>query len=194
MKHDVIYIPGIGDTKTTFQEIAAKTWRFWGVRPHTYAMRWADGRPFEQKFERLLTYIDNLLAQGHTVSLVGASAGATVALNAFAARPQIHGVVCIAGKVNHPQAIGAWYHRNASSFVESANQVQGSLLTMTDDQLKRISSRYGITDVIVPKKDSIIPGAHNKRVIGFSHVMTIASQLTVAAPNHLRFLKRLPPR
>ncbi|MBC7581459.1 hypothetical protein H7097_01150 [Aeromicrobium sp.] len=190
--HSVIYIPGIGDTKTTFQEIAAKSWRFWGVRPHTFPMRWADQQPFEPKFQRLLAYIDDLLAQGHLVSLVGASAGATVALNAFAARPQIHGVVCIAGKVNRAHAIGAWYHQNASSFVESAYQAQDSVLSLTTGQRARISSRYAIVDVIVPRRDSIVPGAQNKTVIGIGHVPTIALQLTVGAPNHLRFLKRLP--
>ncbi len=192
--HSVIYIPGIGDTKTTFQEIAAKSWKFWGVKPHTFPMRWADGKPFEPKFQSLLAYIDDLLAKGHLVSLVGASAGASVALNAFAARPQIHGVVCISGKVNRPEAIGAWYHRNAPSFVESAHQSQKSLTNLSPQQRSRITSRYALVDVIVPKRDSHIPGAQNKTVLSIGHSPTIALQLTLGAPNHLRFLKNLPRR
>lgn len=190
--HDVIYVPGIGDTKTTFQELAVKTWRLYGVVPHTFAMRWADGEAFESKFTRFLTYIDGLLAKGHQVSLVGASAGASVVLNAFAARPDIHGVVTIAGKINRPEAIGAWYHRNAPAFVQSARQAQDSLATLTLEQRSRINSRYGLIDVIVPQKDSIVKGAKNRKVLSIGHAPTIAHQLTIGAPLHIRFLKRLP--
>jgi pimeloyl-ACP methyl ester carboxylesterase len=189
--HDVIYVPGIGDTKTTFQEIAAKTWRLWGVRPHTFPMRWADKEAFGPKFDRLLAYIDNLLAKGHDVSLVGASAGASVVLNAFAARPDIHGVVLIAGKVNRAEAIGGWYERNAPAFVESAHQAQHSLASLTEAQRARINSRYGLIDVVVPKKDSVIHGAKNRKVLSIGHVLTITHQLTFGAPLHIRFLKRL---
>jgi hypothetical protein len=51
--------------------------------------------------------IKELHGQDRIVSLVGASAGAGAAINAFAARKNIvNGVVCIAGKVNNPDAIG----------------------------------------------------------------------------------------
>lgn len=190
--HDVIYVPGIGDTKTTFQALAIKSWRLWGVVPHIFPMRWADQESIAPKFGRLLDYIDNLLEQGHKVSLVGASAGASVVINAFAARPEkISGVVCIAGKVNRPEAIGSWYKRNALAFVESANQATASLNSLNERQLRRINSRYSPVDIIVPKKDSVIPGATNTAVFSFGHAITIAVQLIFGAPSWLRFLKKL---
>jgi hypothetical protein len=189
--HDVIYVPGIGDTKTTIQELAVGTWKLYGVVPHTFPMRWADKEPFAPKFSRLLAYIDGLLAEGHAVSLVGASAGASVVLNAFTARPNIHGIVTIAGKINHPEAIGEWYQRNAPAFVQSAKVAQNSLASLDTHKRRKINSRYAIIDLIVPKKDSIVPDAKNTTVLSIGHSTTIAIQLLFGAPNYIRFLKRL---
>jgi pimeloyl-ACP methyl ester carboxylesterase len=192
MAHHVIYIPGIGDTKTTFQELAVGTWRLWGVRPHTFAMRWADGKPYGPKFERLLVLIDELLSHGDRVSLVAASAGATVALNTFAERPQLNGVVLIAGKVNRAYAIGDWYKRHTPAFVQSAERTDSSVADLDKPQRARIMSRYGLVDYIVPKKDSYVPGAQHRRVVGIGHIMTIAFQLVFGAPLYIRFLRNLP--
>lgn len=192
--HDVVYIPGIGDTKTTIQELAVKTWRLYGIVPHIFPMHWADKQPFQPKYKRLLAYIDTLLAQGHKVSLVGASAGASVVLNVYAARPAIHGVILVAGKVNHPKTIGAWYRCNAPAFVESAQLAQQSLGRLTPEQRIRINSRYGVIDTVVRRKDSVIPGARNTTVVCFGHALTIAYQLTLGAWLHVRFLRHLPPK
>jgi pimeloyl-ACP methyl ester carboxylesterase len=170
-----------------------RTWRIWGVHPELFQMNWADSVTFNAKFVRLLTLIDTLADKGYEVSLVGASAGAGAAINAFAERKdKIRGVVCIAGKINNPESIGPRYRSQNASFVESAYLVPASLkkLDVSHDR-PRILSLYGILDEIVPTKDSIIPGAHNRKVLTAGHAMTIATQLLFGAPLLLRFLKRL---
>ncbi|HSX45670.1 MAG TPA: hypothetical protein VLG27_01535, partial [Candidatus Saccharimonadia bacterium] len=103
----VIYIPGLGDeVEPKGQLRAVARWPRYGVEAEVLRMRWGDRKPWEPKFKAVLKRIDEVLAEGKDVGLVGASAGASVAINAFAARKKrIVGVVLIAGKVNRPNAI-----------------------------------------------------------------------------------------
>lgn len=153
-------------------------------------MNWADGQDWEVKFEKLLKRIDELLAEGHKVALVGASAGGSAAINAYAARPQLIGVVLIAGKVNRPGAVGEKYKRKNPAFWQSVLNCQSALKQLSAEQLTRIQSRYGIADELVPKADSIIPGADNKQVPIAGHFIIIAVEITFGAPGFIRFLKR----
>lgn len=191
MPTHVIYIPGLGDNKNVRgQRVAVGLWRIWGVRPHVYQMKWADKQPYQPKFKSLLKLIDELSQQG-TVALVGSSAGATVALNAFAARPRlVKAVVCIAGKVNNPQTIGLHYLRDSPAFGESAQAVVSSLAQLGSEERLRMLSLFAAVDPIVPARDSIIEGAHNRRLPTIGHPVTIATQLIFGAPLFLHFIKR----
>ena len=193
MKHIVIYIPGIGDDVKMLQSTLIKRWRLYGVQPLVHEMPWMDKEPFAPKLERLVALIDDLYDKGHTVSLVGASAGAGAAINAFAARKnKVNGVVCIAGKVNNPNSIGDGYRQRSPAFLESALQVQFSLDILDDgDYRKRTMSRYAVFDPVIPREDSIVLGGINKTVPTIGHSATIAEQLLLGAPNYLRWLKQL---
>lgn len=187
MKHHVIYIPGLGDSKATWQKRAVSLWRLWGVTPHTFQMMWADGEAFDPKFKRLLDLIDES-AQNGKVSLVCSSAGATAAIPAFAARADVvNGVVCIAGKINRPEAIGGGYRRTNPAFVEGAYQVADALNALGDRRSRILSIRAAF-DEVVSARDSYLPGAENRMAITMGHAITIGTQLTFGAP---RFLKRI---
>lgn len=192
-KHVVIYVPGIGDDIKKLQSTLVKLWRLCGVQGVVHEMPWMDSEPFAHKFERLLERIDDLHDQGAVVSLVGTSAGAGAVINAFAARKErVNGVVCLVGKINNPDTIGASYRRRSPAFIESALEVQFSLDRLDiDTDRKRIMSRYAMLDGIVPRRDSVIVGGINKTVPSIGHGLTIVSQLLVGAPFYLRFLKRL---
>ncbi len=191
--HDVIYVPGIGDDPRGLQEKLIQTWKIFGARPHRFELPWDGQQSFDSKLAHLLSYIDGLTQQGHRVSLVGASAGAGAVINAFAARPDtVSGVICIAGKVNHPQTIGSAYRKRSAAFHESAVLVKGSLAQL--DELKKlaaIQSRYALLDPIVLRRDSIVKGATNVTVPTIGHATTIATQLVFGAPFYLKFLKEL---
>lgn len=128
-----------------------------------------------------------------SVSLVCASAGATAAINAYAARPQITAVVSISGKINHPSAVGEGYKRKNPAFWESMQQTPASLDKLNAKQRGRILSIRAVADPIVPARDSIVQGAQNQVVPTIGHITTIATQLLFGAPYFLRFIKRIPP-
>lgn len=193
MKHYVIYIPGIGDDTKGLQAKLINIWKLFGVQPQVFEMPWTGTESFETKLARLLELIDDLSAKGHKVSLVGASAGAGAAINAFAARKDIiTGIVCICGKINNPDAIGPRYRKRNPAFIESAMNVQFSLDKLdVDTDRPRILSRYASLDLIVPRADSIVLGGKNQTVYSVGHSTTIATQLVFGASSYLRFLKRL---
>ncbi len=187
----LIYIPGLGDTRVSGQMKAISTWRWYGVTAELVQMNWANNEPWQQKFDRLLARIDAARASGHDVGLVAASAGATAAINSYAARKaDISGVVLIAGKVNRPAAIGQTYHRRNPAFITSAQDCQQALASLGEADRRRILSRFGVIDEVVARADSFIPGACNRTVPSVGHFVTIATQLVFGAPSFIRFLKR----
>jgi hypothetical protein len=186
----VIYIPGLGDQNPTRQRKAVDFWRHYGVEAELFRMNWADDVPWEAKFERLLQRIDELAEKG-SVALVGASAGASAVINAFAARQdKIVGAACISGKIHHPERIGARYRKNNPSFITSAYACPRSLATIPKDKRSRILCRYALFDEVVNTKDSRVDGARNRRSPTFFHAFTIGFQLVLGAPSFLKFLKR----
>jgi predicted alpha/beta hydrolase family esterase len=186
----VLYVPGLGDNRISKQLKAIRTWRWWGVTPELLQMNWADKQPWEEKFERLLMRIDKLHAQNKEIALVGASAGASAVINAYAVRKdKIAGCVLIAGKVNRPSAIGNQYRKKNPAFVAAAYSCEQALTTLNNKDRQRILSRYALVDETVYKPDSKIPGANNRLVPTVGHVITIATQLTLGAPSFIRFLK-----
>lgn len=190
----LIYITGLGDARVGGQQRAVATWHWYGAEAELFQMNWGDKQAWQPKFERLLARIDALLAADKAVALVAVSAGASAAINAFAARKNLLvGVVCISGKVNRPQAIGSRYRRNSPAFVTSAQDCQQALASLEAPDRRRILSRFAIFDGIVTVADSRIPGARNRFVPTIGHLPTIAVQITIGAPSFIRFLKRLSP-
>jgi pimeloyl-ACP methyl ester carboxylesterase len=191
-KLHLIFVPGLGDHMPTVQRWAVRTWSWYGVETELFRMNWADNVTWETKFQHLLQRIDRLSKQGKQVGLVGASAGAAAVINAYAARPDtVSGVICIAGKINHPETIGERYRRQNPSFIACAEATPAALASLGRSERRRIQCRYALFDETVRTVDSIIPGAHNRRVFSFGHALTIGSQLTFGPPSFIRFLKKL---
>lgn len=191
MKHHVIYVPGLGDHKRQGQRFAPMWWQVFGVRGHYVPMHWNDGKPLGPKIKVLLDKIDELSADGSPVSLVGASAGASVVLVAFAARPdQIAGVVCICGKINHPETIHPERFVVNPAFKESLDKLQEVLPTFDAVTRQRIMSMHPLRDGSVPPADTIIPGARKKLILMSGHVFSIATALIFNAYGMMRFLKK----
>lgn len=188
----IIYIPGLGDEREPKGQLwAVNRWRRYGVEAELFRMYWGDKNPWAPKFKRLLTRIDELTSEGKFVGVVAASAGASAAINVFAARPnKVVGLVLIAGKVNRPDAIHPIHLTKNPAMPESVKQAVQSLRQLDSAKRRRILSRYGIFDEYVKKADSYIPGAHNKRVLTAGHFLNIAFQLVFGAPSFINFLKR----
>jgi pimeloyl-ACP methyl ester carboxylesterase len=193
-KLHIIYVPGIGDA-VAHQGVAVRSWRWYGVTSELAAMPWGDKETWQPKFDRLLARIDAATARGQDVALVGASAGASAVINAYAARPEsIIGIVCIAGKINRPQSIGERYHQAYPAFITSAYECSKALKHLSHNQRRRILSRYALLDGVVDKADSHIAGAKNRFSPTIGHFLTIGLQLVFGAPSFIYFLKQQQKR
>ena len=186
----IIYIPGLGDAKVTRQQNLVSIWRIYGVHPHLFQMKWADGEDWKPKLVRLRAQIDLLLKEGNDVAVCGASAGAAAALNVYAARKdKLAGCVLIAGKINRPENIREKLVKENPAFAQAAKEVPKAIGKLTVADRKKILSRYGF-DFVVNNADSKIRGARNRHVFTVGHTVTIAVQLIFGAPSFIRFLKK----
>ena len=190
-KLHLIFIPGLGDAKPTFQRLAVKTWRLYGVDSELFQMNWADGEAWSSKYERLLDRIDRLTSADRKVALVGASAGGAAAINAFAdRRGRIAGVVLISGKIQRPEAIGQKIRQQNPAFAAAADACPAALKRLDSDARSRIQSRFALFDETVWIRDSMVDGADNVRVFTVGHALTIGLQLVFGAGGFIRFVKR----
>lgn len=186
----LIYITGLGDKNVSRQRRFVNTWRWWGVEPEVFQVRWSDSEPWVSKLGRLLSRIDSALADGKDVGLVAVSAGATAAIHAYSVRKDvIAGVVLIAGKVNHPETIGGRYRSQNPAFIVSANSCPDALASLTAKDRYRILSLHALLDEVVPQSHSTIKGARNHVSPTIGHVPTIGLQISFGAPSFIRFLK-----
>ncbi|HET7320092.1 MAG TPA: hypothetical protein VFI84_00730 [Candidatus Saccharimonadales bacterium] len=191
MKHYVIYVPGLGDNKYFVQGILVYVWRLYGVRSATRTMNWLDPELFEEKLTRLLVEVDEKLAKGYNVSLVGASAGAGAVLNAYAARKgQISGVVSICGKILHAETVSDTTYRRNPAFKESMDMLPANLNSLDVAQRSRILSLHPKADPSVPVKDTFIEGAHEKTMLVIGHTVGILTALSLYGPQICKFLKQ----
>lgn len=187
-----IYIPGLGDDNVKGQSWAVKRWQRKGVTSELVQMKWSDYEAWQSKLDRVLASVDAAVGEGKKVAIIGASAGASAAINVYSARSDvIVGVLLIAGKANHPERVGTNYKTKNPAFWTSVQASAKVISTLSADDRKAITARYGIVDEVVLPSDSKIAGARNRYVPSIGHVITIATQLLFGIPSFLRFIKRL---
>ncbi len=191
MKHVIIYVPGLGDDKqwlVRLQEWALGFWRINRVKTTVLPMVWADPVPFCPRFEKLLTKIDELHAEGKEVSLVGTSAGASAVVSAFALRPdKIQGVVTICGKLQGgiPQLVKDLN----PSFGESLGMLAKSVKKLPSVRKKQIMNMYSPLDLVVPADQAVMKGARHYEIKGLGHNPSCAYILLFKSRTIVRFLK-----
>jgi len=187
----VIYIPGLNDHQWPSQFRLVRAWRIFGVKPYIFRMNWAAGEPFARTFKQLLDLIDDLTGQGHRVSLVGVSAGASVVLNAFANRPQSAArMVCLCGKIQNGQTISPATLQANPAFKESLAMLPGSLNALQPDARARILSIHPLADNSVPVADTKLDGAVERTIPTIGHGFSIFYGLTLGSFGITRFCKK----
>lgn len=194
MKHHIIYIPGINDHHSYGQNTVINLFWVFGFVPHYFPLGWNKKENFEVKLVRLLAKIEELQKDGGIVSLIGVSAGASAALNAYAKSPEIAGVVCISGKINHPETVWPQTHKANPDFKKSMDGVKNSLDNLNEVELSRIMSIHPLKDSVVPIEDTIIDGAVEKTVPGWGHVSGIFFGVVFGALAIAQFLRAATPK
>jgi|SRR5579859_3002456 len=186
----LIYVPGLADHKMIGKEFLLKLWRNMGLGGEIYNMNWYEDRSFAPKLDGLVDRIDELNEQGYTVSLLGVSAGASAALNAYVKRKDsVHKVVFVCGKLANFQNINPKYFINNPPFKESIELAKRSLNQLTPGDKTKMISMQPLIDGIVYIPDTMIEGVRNKRFLGIGHVPSIAIALVFYSRFIVGFIK-----
>lgn len=189
-QHHIIYVPGILDDIYHGQSTLVKLWEVHGVHGHCHEMPWEGPEPFEPKLQRLLDQIDGYRAEGHTVSLVGASAGASGILNAYAKRKDdLHSLVYICAKINTPETVSKKIYGRNPAFKTSMEVLQKNLPKLTPADKAKMHSFYSPSDGTVPYEATVIPGVAESRLPALRHGKAILYSLSFGAPKLLSALR-----
>lgn len=189
-KLSVIYIPGLGESNYSYQRKAINFWRHYGIKAYLYKSNWSDKKSWQHKKAELCELIDKQ-SMDNQLYLIGVSAGASAAINLYSLKKdKIKAIILIAGKVNNPTNIHLFHLKKNPAFVQSVNECRGSLNNLNESYRKRILSIYSYLDFTVRPKDSYIYQAKNVRLLWPTHVLTIASQLTLGFGKILSFIKK----
>jgi hypothetical protein len=189
-QHHVIYVPGILDDSYHVQSLAVRSWRLHGVRGHCHEIPWAGAESFQSKLQRLLDRIDRYTAQGHQVSLIGASAGASGVLNAYTERKSsITGLIYICAKINAPETVSHKIYAKNPAFKTSLELLQDNLKKLTPADKTKLRSFYSPGDGYVPYEATVIPGVREVRLPSLRHGVAILYSLTCGARTLLASLQ-----
>lgn len=190
--HKIIIIPGLGEESMHLRLISG-TWKKLGLDAVVYSVGWRDGETFTPKLARLLKLVDGFVKDGHTVSLIGNSAGGSAVLNVFAARKNvIHRVINICGRVRTGTTKGfrSFANRTSSSpaFAQSIQMAEFAEKTFTARDRAKIMTIRPLFDELVPDNTLIMQGATNIQIPMVFHSPGILSALTVFSKTLRSFL------
>jgi hypothetical protein len=185
----LIYVPGLGDRFTSLRQFFLRFWRLFGVTTELVPMNWSDGVSYQSKFDRLSKTIDDV--RGKRIVLIGESAGGSIVLNMYQARPNdLYKVMTICGKNTAPNHVSpGLYHKNPA-FKESMYASDNAVKQLTLRQRQNFISIHPIADAIVPVKETLISDCQSVRLWSVGHFITIAFALTLWSWYIVRLAKR----
>jgi pimeloyl-ACP methyl ester carboxylesterase len=190
MKHVILYIPGLGDGYDRFRQRALRLWSIFGVETQLVPMTWYDGGSYEDKYQRTSALIKSLAAENVRLSLVGESAGGSMAVNLFATHPEVASLVTVAGVNRSSAPVAAKTLHRGPAFAVSRQQVTESLASIPASRRHAIWTISGLVDSVVRAHHSHIPGAHNRHIWTIGHLGTIALCLTLLSGYVIYLAKR----
>ena len=192
-RHHIMYIPGLNDQMPPNRQLTLLLPLFWsrhGFVGHIMAPHWTSGA-YEPKLQQILDTIDSLSAQGKHISLVGQSAGSSLALNAFAARSaSVAGLVILTGRLRvggRPTLAQA--ARHSPAFAQSVQLAEAALPHISAEDRARIMTIRPATDRVVPPSSVPIAGANNLRSRLRGHSFGGLMLASLAARQWLAFLQ-----
>jgi predicted peptidase len=190
MAHHVIYLPGLSDHKSyPIQVRALEKWRNFGLDPQLQHIGWNNNESYKLKLAKIIKAIDKLPPKD-TVSLVGASAGCSMAVNVYAQRKsRINAIVLICGKINNPQTIKEYRKSNNPSLLECVIASAQNVQRLDNEDKPKILVIQPIFDGVVTKSDGRIPDVQHKTIIAIWHSVAIYLSLTLYKRISINFLK-----
>lgn len=191
MKHVILYIPGLGDHNLGGQQKVLRLWNLYAVRTEICAMNWLVDETWVTKLQRLLDRIDFYTKQGSKVSLVGISAGANAAMQAYVQRRDIvQRVALVCGKFQYPETVHPLRYKMNPCFREAIESSVEVLPTLTNPDKQKFKSFRPIYDNFLPYRETTIPGVQNATMPVVMHVGGIIYAITIGSWRIVRFLKK----
>lgn len=190
-KMHVIYITGLGDDMPSPQKRAIKTWKLYGVEPIFFQSNWESKETFEEKLQRLRNAIDKAYVTSQKeVGLIAASAGASLALHAYAhQKDKVAGVVSICGKIGRPEYVLDRVKRRSPSFARSMDVLPQTISLLSPIERRHTLCVVPFFDEVVAIKDQVLEGASVRRSWSVEHAVTIGYQLVFGGYKNCRFLR-----
>ena len=190
-QHHVIFVPGLGDD-IWGQSFFVRLWRLHGVYGHTHEIPWKGKEAWEPKLQCLLDEIDRYTKQGHQVSLVGASAGASAVLHAYVQRKnKITGVTYICAKINGPETVSDKNYAINPAFKTALYSLKDALKALTPEDKAKFHSFYSPGDNYVPYEATTVEGVAEDKIPPLMHGPAIIFSLALGARKILAPLKKL---
>lgn len=170
-------IPGLGGQQAMNRAFAiAKHWKDRQTTVSMFDPEWHTDEPLDQKFQRLLTFFDEISSEVD-VFIVAYSAGGPLAISLFAERKTIKRCILISCKLVGSQTIGPVFQRRAPALLPAVQASERILDTLTTDEAARCICMRPFLDEVVPIKDMLFKGAKRARIPSILHAPSIALAL-----------------
>lgn len=191
--HILIFTPGLGNSTLSYYLFK---WHFRNsnLDVRLVKMDWTDGENFEQKLNRLLSAIRRFREEGKQVSLIGISAGGTMAIAAFTESPGIiNKVITVSSPIvtdgkEHPML--ERQDRGIPIVKAALTKLHFALPQLTDEQKKRVMTFRPLYDFIVPPACTILEGAINIKMPVVGHTVSIRTPEWKYAKEIVEFINK----
>ncbi len=196
MKTKLIIITGLDDGVGRLQFITRNWKTKYGIEVFVQRMDWkGKDQDFEKKLKRIINKIDEFSSRGYKISLLGTSAGGSVAINAYILRKnKINKVINVGGRLR--EGVGTipsleQATRNSISFKESVLRCERNLKLLTKTDKQKILTIRPLYDEVAPISLMTIKGATNIQILSLEHTFSIFLALTVYKRTIVNFLMLL---
>lgn len=178
----VIIIPGLS-RKITNTKILDRWWKRNNIEMMIFQSRWKSNENYQTKLNRLIALIDKE-SENNEVSLIGTSAGGSLAINAFDKKSdKINKIITICSRLIEGKDFGRRGFINSTkkypSFGESIKASEKNIKTfLTKDKKRIMTIRAKFWDEFIPSDTAIIDGSKNITVPSGGHLFSIWSSLS----------------
>jgi hypothetical protein len=194
-KNILIIIPPLGVNSHKIGEKITKDWADnFGIDTINWPIFWENSKEkYEDRLKRLIDKIDELIAEGKSISLLGLSAGGSVVVNAFVQRKdKVSAVINVGGrlkkgKIDFPQS--KQDNDNNFLFQESVVRCEKNIESLTSIDKDKFLTVRPLWDEFSPVELSMIDGAKNIKNLSFGHIIGIILAMTVYRNKIIDFIK-----
>lgn len=182
-KHYAIIIPGLGDHGRRFEYLTHNWEKDFDITPVVHLAPWEKRQEtLNKKLDRLSDAISELNGD---VSLIGASAGGSLAFNGLLAFPdKVKNAVNLCGRLTRGTERGyrSFESRagNHSAFAESVGRFERAVPGLSQELKNRMLITQGWFDELVPEETMEIEGVRSIRIPFVEHGICIALSVVIS--------------